>query len=110
LAWNKEKTIENAWQCKSGKVPRKYHYCKRHGAQSAIADRVAQIRAEMEASTSITIRKSSRRVCKAQRGVALSESAPPEIEMKEKKVRIVDALNALRRRRGGSLPAAAWPM
>ncbi len=66
------------------------------GATDAIAARVAQIRAEIENSTSDFDReKLQERLAKLVGGVAVIKvGAPTEIEMKEKKLRVEDALAA----------------
>ncbi|MBR6761386.1 MAG: chaperonin GroEL [Oscillospiraceae bacterium] len=66
------------------------------GASDAIAARVAQIRAEIENSTSDFDReKLQERLAKLVGGVAVIKvGAPTEIEMKEKKLRVEDALAA----------------
>ena len=66
------------------------------GAKDAIAARVAQIRSELAASTSeFDKEKLSERLAKLAGGVAVIKvGAATEVEMKEKKLRIEDALNA----------------
>ncbi len=66
------------------------------GAKDAIATRVAQIRSEYAASTSeFDKEKLSERLAKLAGGVAVIKvGAATEVEMKEKKLRIEDALNA----------------
>ena len=66
------------------------------GDKQAIADRVAQIRAQLEAATSEFDReKLQERLAKMSGGVAVIKvGAATEVEMKEKKLRIEDALNA----------------
>ena len=66
------------------------------GAKDAIAARVAQIRSEYAASTSeFDKEKLSERLAKLSGGVAVIKvGAATEVEMKEKKLRIEDALNA----------------
>ena len=66
------------------------------GAKDAIAARVAQIRSEYAASTSeFDKEKLSERIAKLAGGVAVIKvGAATEVEMKEKKLRIEDALNA----------------
>ncbi len=68
------------------------------GDSDAIHDRVAQIRAELETTTSSFDReKLQERLAKLAGGVAVIKvGAATEIEMKEKKLRIEDALNATR--------------
>ena len=66
------------------------------GSKDAIAARIAQIRAEFATSTSeFDKEKLSERLAKLAGGVAVIKvGAATEIEMKEKKLRIEDALNA----------------
>ena len=66
------------------------------GDKKAIADRVAQIRAQIETATSDFDReKLQERLAKLAGGVAVIKvGAATEVEMKEKKLRIEDALNA----------------
>ena len=66
------------------------------GDKNAIADRVAQIRRELEASTSeFDKEKLQERIAKLAGGVDLIKNgAPPQTEMKEMKLRIEDALAA----------------
>lgn len=68
------------------------------GEQSAIRDRVAQINNEIEATTSDYDReKLQERLAKLSGGVAVVKvGAATEVEMKEKKLRMEDALNATR--------------
>ena len=68
------------------------------GAKEAIAARVAQIRAQIEQTTSDYDReKLQERLAKLAGGVAvLHIGAPSEVEMKEKKDRVDDALSATR--------------
>ena len=68
------------------------------GDKNAIADRVAQIRRELEASTSeFDKEKLQERLAKLSGGVAVIKvGAATETEMKDKKLRIEDALNATR--------------
>lgn len=68
------------------------------GSTSAISQRVAQIRAQMEVSTSdYDKEKYQERLAKLAGGVAqISVGAATEVEMKERKLRIEDALNATR--------------
>ncbi len=67
-----------------------------NGDKSAIKDRVAQIRAQMEVSTSdFDKEKLQERLAKLAGGVAVIKvGAATEVEMKDKKLRIEDALNA----------------
>jgi len=66
------------------------------GDRKAIADRVAQIRAQIETTTSDFDReKLQERLAKLAGGVAVIKvGAATEVEMKDKKLRIEDALNA----------------
>ena len=66
------------------------------GDKQASADRVAQIRAQLEAATSEFDReKLQERLAKMSGGVAVIKvGAATEVEMKDKKLRIEDALNA----------------
>lgn len=68
------------------------------GSQEAIAKRVAQIKAQIETTTSDYDReKLQERLAKLAGGVAvLHIGAPSEVEMKEKKDRVDDALSATR--------------
>jgi len=68
------------------------------GEASAIADRVAQIKSAIEVTTSdYDKEKLQERLAKLSGGVAVIKvGAATEIEMKEKKLRIEDALNATR--------------
>jgi len=68
------------------------------GAKEAIAQRVAQIKAQIEQTTSDYDReKLQERLAKLAGGVAvLHVGAPSEVEMKEKKDRVDDALSATR--------------
>ena len=67
-----------------------------YGDKSAITDRVAQIKAALEVSTSeFDKEKLMERLAKLAGGVAVIKvGAATEVEMKEKKLRIEDALNA----------------
>ncbi len=68
------------------------------GSPEALSQRVAQIRSQMEASTSdYDKEKYQERLAKLAGGVAVIRvGAATEVEMKEKKLRIEDALNATR--------------
>lgn len=68
------------------------------GSAEALSQRVAQIRSQMEASTSdYDKEKYQERLAKLAGGVAVIRvGAATEVEMKEKKLRIEDALNATR--------------
>ena len=68
------------------------------GSKEAIASRVAQIKSQIENTTSDYDReKLQERLAKLAGGVAvLHVGAPSEVEMKEKKDRVVDALSATR--------------
>ena len=67
-----------------------------HGDKKAISDRVGQIRSALEVSTSeFDKEKLQERLAKLAGGVAVIKvGAATEVEMKEKKLRIEDALNA----------------
>ncbi len=69
-----------------------------HGKKDLLADRVAQIKAQIEKTTSDYDReKLHERLAKLAGGVAvLYVGAPSEVEMKEKKDRVDDALSATR--------------
>ncbi len=69
-----------------------------HGKKPAIAGRIAEIRTQMEATTSDYDReKLSERLAKLVGGVAVVKvGAATEVEMKEKKARVEDALHATR--------------
>ena len=88
------------------------------GDARAIADRVSQIRAQMETTTSDFDReKLQERLAKLAGGVAVIKvGAATEVEMKEKKLRIEDALSATRAAveegivaGGGTAPINAMP-
>ncbi len=88
------------------------------GDKEAIQDRVAQIRSQIEATTSDFDReKLQERLAKLAGGVAVIKvGAATEVEMKEKKLRIEDALNATKAaveegivRGGGTAPINAIP-
>ena len=68
------------------------------GDKKAISDRIAQIRAQMEVTTSdFDKEKLQERLAKLSGGVAVIRvGAATEVEMKDKKLRIEDALNAAR--------------
>lgn len=68
------------------------------GEKKAIQARVAQIKAQIDESTSdYDIEKLKERLAKLAGGVAVIHvGAPSEVEMKEKKARVEDALNATR--------------
>ena len=83
------------------------------GDKEAIKARVAQIRSQIAVTTSdYDKEKLQERLAKLAGGVAVIKvGAATETEMKEKKLRIEDALNATRRLlRRASWLAAAWPM
>lgn len=88
------------------------------GAKTAIKERIAQIRAQMEASTSeFDTEKLQERLAKLSGGVAVIKvGAATEVEMKDKKLRIEDALNATKAAveegivaGGGTAPINAMP-
>ena len=67
------------------------------GDKNAIADRVAQIKAQIEETTSDLTEKTSGRLAKLAGGVAVIRvGAATETEMKEAKLRMEDALAATR--------------
>ena len=72
-------------------------------SQAAVADRVASIRRELENTESEYDReKLTERIAKLAGGVAVIKvGAPTETELKNRKLRIEDALNATRRCGGG---------
>ena len=69
-----------------------------HGAEQAIQDRISQIKARIEETTSDFDReKLQERLAKLSGGVAIIKvGAATEIELKEKKARVEDALSATR--------------
>jgi chaperonin GroEL len=69
-----------------------------HGSDEAIQGRIKQIRAQMEDSTSeFDKEKLQERLAKLAGGVAVVKvGAPTEVELKEKKLRVEDALSATR--------------
>ena len=82
------------------------------GSRADLEGRVKQIRAQIEETTSDYDReKLQERLAKLVGGVALIRvGAATETEMKEKKARVEDALNATRAAvEEGIVPAAAWP-
>ena len=88
------------------------------GDKQAIKDRVAQIRAQMEVATSdFDKEKLQERLAKLAGGVAVIKvGAATEVEMKDKKLRIEDALNATKAAveegivaGGGTAPVNAMP-
>ena len=88
------------------------------GDKQAIKDRVAQIRAQMEVATSdFDKEKLQERLAKLAGGVAVIKvGAATEVEMKDKKLRIEDALNATKAAveegivaGGGTAPINAMP-
>ena len=80
-----------------------HHRRRRRRHQDAIKARVAQIRAQIETTTSDFDReKLQERLAKLAGGVAVIKvGAATEVEMKEKKLRIEDALAATKRGCGG---------
>ena len=93
----KDATIETMGRAKQVKVTKENTVIvDGDGEKSAINDRVAQIRAQIEESTSDFDReKLQERLAKLAGGVAVIRvGAATEVEMKEKKLRIEDALSA----------------
>ena len=93
----KDATIEMMGRAKQVKVTKENTVIvDGDGEKSAINDRVAQIRAQIEESTSDFDReKLQERLAKLAGGVAVIRvGAATEVEMKEKKLRIEDALSA----------------
>ena len=81
------------------------------GASEDVKGRVAQLQAEIERTDSDWDReKLQERVAKLAGGVCVIKvGAATEVELKEKKHRIEDAVSATRRSRRASWPAAALP-
>lgn len=95
----KEATIEMLGRAKSAKIDKdNTTIIDGAGDKTAISDRVKQIKLQIEASTSeFDKEKLQERLAKLSGGVAVIQvGAATEIEMKEKKLRIEDALNATR--------------
>jgi chaperonin GroEL len=95
----KEATLEMLGEAKSIKVDRENTtIIDGAGSSEAIDDRIAQIRRQSEETTSDFDReKLQERLAKLAGGVAVIQvGAATEVEMKEKKLRIEDALNATR--------------
>ncbi|MDL2219281.1 chaperonin GroEL [Ruminococcaceae bacterium OttesenSCG-928-O06] len=95
----KETTMDMLGQAKQVKVTKENTIIVDGAGKSGdIKNRIAQIRAEIEASTSDFDReKLQERLAKLSGGVAvLRVGAATEVEMKEKKLRIEDALNSTR--------------
>lgn len=95
----KDAGIEQLGRCKSVKVTKeKTTIVDGEGEKAAIADRVAQIRKQIETTTSDFDReKLQERLAKLAGGVAVIRvGAATETEMKEAKLRMEDALNATR--------------
>ena len=80
------------------------------GSEKEISARVKQIRAKIEETSSVTIARSSRSASPSGRWCrCLKVGAVSEVEMKEKKARVEDALHATKLSRRASSPAAVWP-
>ncbi|MDP3388128.1 MAG: chaperonin GroEL [Eubacteriales bacterium] len=95
----KEATLEMLGNAKTVKVDKENTtIVDGAGTQEAIGDRVRQIKAQLEESTSeFDKEKLQERLAKLSGGVAvINVGAATETEMKEKKLRIEDALNATR--------------
>ena len=95
----KDTTIEQLGRAKSVKVTKeKTTIVDGNGQKDEIADRIAQIKAQIEATTSDFDReKLQERLAKLSGGVAVIRvGAATETEMKEAKLRMEDALNATR--------------
>lgn len=95
----KETTLEQLGRAKSVKIDKdNTTIVDGAGDKALIADRVAQIKAQIETTTSDFDReKLQERLAKLAGGVAVIQvGAATEVEMKEKKLRIEDALNATR--------------
>ena len=95
----KDTTIDQLGRAKSGKVQKENTVIvDGMGDKNAIADRVAQIKAQIEETTSDFDReKLQERLAKLAGGVAVIRvGAATETEMKEAKLRMEDALNATR--------------
>ncbi len=92
-------TVNDLGQCKTARVDKdNTTIVDGAGSRSAIEGRVKQIRAQIEETTSDYDReKLQERLVKIVGGVAVIKvGAAPEVEMKEKKARVEDALNATR--------------
>ena len=93
----KDTTLADLGRCRQVKITKENTIIvDGAGEKSAIADRVAQIRVALENTTSEFDReKLMERLAKLAGGVAVIKvGAATEVEMKEKKLRIEDALNA----------------
>ncbi len=93
----KDASVEMLGRARQVKVTKEYTtIVDGAGEKKAIADRVAQIRAQIEVTTSdFDKEKLQERLAKLSGGVAVIKvGAATEVEMKEKKLRIEDALNA----------------
>ena len=95
----KEVTLDMLGQCESIKVTKENTtIVNGKGNSEAIKERVAQIRAQIEETTSeFDKEKLQERLAKLAGGVAVIKvGAATEVELKDKKLRIEDALNATR--------------
>ncbi|MEG2652168.1 MAG: TCP-1/cpn60 chaperonin family protein, partial [Ruthenibacterium sp.] len=93
----KDATMEMLGRARQIKVTKEYTtIVDGAGDKEAVASRVAQIRAQMDVTTSdFDKEKLQERLAKLAGGVAVIKvGAATEVEMKEKKLRIEDALNA----------------
>ncbi|MFR2589142.1 MAG: chaperonin GroEL [Ruthenibacterium lactatiformans] len=93
----KDATVDMLGRARQGKVTKEYTtIVDGMGDKEAVSNRVAQIRAQMAETTSdFDKEKLQERLAKLSGGVAVIKvGAATEVEMKEKKLRIEDALNA----------------
>ena len=93
----KDATVDMLGRARQVKVTKEYTtIVDGMGDKEAVSNRVAQIRAQMAETTSdFDKEKLQERLAKLSGGVAVIKvGAAPEVEMKEKKLRIEDALNA----------------
>ena len=93
----KDATVDMLGRARQVKVTKEYTtIVDGMGDKEAVSNRVAQIRAQMAETTSdFDKEKLQERLAKLSGGVAVSKvGAATEVEMKEKKLRIEDALNA----------------
>ncbi len=95
----KDATLQMLGQARQAKVTKEHTtLVGGYGDRNAIAARIAQIRAQIEVTTSDFDReKLQERLAKLAGGVAVIKvGAATEVEMKDKKLRLEDALNATR--------------
>ena len=92
----KDATVDMLGRARQVKVTKEYTtIVDGMGDKEAVSNRVAQIRAQMAETTSdFDKEKLQERLAKLSGGVAVKVGAATEVEMKEKKLRIEDALNA----------------